>query len=388
MEPNFRLVKAVSIGRSEMDREANLQAGHAPSLSLLGEGVHKASPSSTAKLRGRGLLQWWRNHSYAITAVAAVAPLLLVVGASYQFLQARADARRFPQEGKSVDVGGYSLNINCTGQGVPTVVLEAGLGVPAISWRAVQRDIAKFTRVCSYDRAGYDWSDPGPMPRTTSQSVKELHTLLRNAGEKPPYVLVGHSFGGTNVRVYNARYPNEVVGMVLADTGHEDLKFSPAFRILVESELQRRQHDRKWALPFHWFGVSRFLARDRIDNSALTYDQQEWSYFLIQPGFIAAAASELENLNEGKVELRAAGTLGDKPLIVLIAAKSMLDLPLPPQDMAELHSTWNDFEVRLASLSSRGKWVVVADTGHMIPFDRPDAIVSAAREVSAEIGSH
>jgi pimeloyl-ACP methyl ester carboxylesterase len=305
----------------------------------------------------------------------------MVVGVSYRFIESRADASRFPQEGRSVDIGGFSLNINCTGQGSPTVILEAGLGVPAISWRAVQRDIAKFTRVCSYDRAGYDWSDPGPMPRTTAESVTELHTLLRNAGEKPPYVLVGHSYGGTNVRVYNARYPSDVAGMVLADTGHEDLKFSRNFQALVDGELARRQNDRKWARPLHWFGVDRFLASENIDNPALSYDQQEWWYFLSQPGFIAAAASELENVDEGKAELRAAGTLGNKPLIVLIAAKSMLDLPLPPEDLAKLHSSWDEFEMRLASLSSRGKWVMVPDSGHMIPFDRPEAIVSAAREI-------
>jgi pimeloyl-ACP methyl ester carboxylesterase len=260
--------------------------------------------------------------------------------------------------------------------------------VPAISWRGVQPEIAKFTRVCSYDRAGYDWSDPGPMPRTSSQSVKELHTLLQNAGEKPPYVLVGHSFGGTNVRIYNGLYAGQVVGMVLADTGHEDLKFPDGFQKLVHAELRRRQQDRKWAQLLYWFGVNRFKARSEIDNPALSYDQQEWWYFLIQPKFISAAASELENLDEGKDELRAAGALGDKPLIVLIAEKSMLDLPLTPQDKANLHRLWNDFEMRLTNLSSRGKWVMVPDTGHMIPFDRPDAIVSAVQEVWTDTKLH
>jgi pimeloyl-ACP methyl ester carboxylesterase len=158
--------------------------------------------------------------------------------------------------------------------------------------------------------------------------------------------------------------------MVLADTGHEDLKFSRNFQALVDGELARRQNDRKWARPLHWFGVDRFLASENIDNPALSYDQQEWWYFLSQPGFIAAAASELENVDEGKAELRAAGTLGNKPLIVLI-----------PEDLAKLHSSWDEFEMRLASLSSRGKWVMVPDSGHMIPFDRPEAIVSAAREI-------
>jgi pimeloyl-ACP methyl ester carboxylesterase len=321
-------------------------------------------------------------------AIAAFTLLSMVAGVRYHFIKAGADARRFPQEGKSVDVGGYNLNINCTGQGSPTVVLEAGLGVPAISWRAVQPEIAKFTRVCSYDRAGYDWSDPGPMPRTTVQSENELHRLLQNAGEKPPYVLVGHSAGGTNVRIYNKLYPSEVVGMVLAEPGHEDLKFPDGFQKLVDAELEGRQHDRKWAQLLYWSGISRLVAGFEIDNPDLSFDKREWWYFMIQPKFIAAAASELENLKEGKDELRAAGTLGDKPLIVLIAEKSLLDAPVTPQDKVNLHNLWVDFEMRLASLSSRGKWVMVPDSGHMIPFESPQAIVSAVQEVWADTKLH
>ena len=116
--------------------------------------------------------------------------LLSVFAISYQVIEARADARRFHQVGKSVDVGGYKLNIDCTGKGSPTVILVSGLEVPASGWRLVQPRIATFTRVCSYDRVGYGWSEPGPMPSTLSQLANELHALLGYAGEKPPYILV------------------------------------------------------------------------------------------------------------------------------------------------------------------------------------------------------
>jgi pimeloyl-ACP methyl ester carboxylesterase len=108
-----------------------------------------------------------------------------------------------------VDIGGYLLKINCTGNRSPTVILEAGLGDVSIEWSRVQPEIAKFARVCSYDRAGYASSDAGPMPRTSVQIAKELHT---------PYLLVGHSFGGYNVRVFNGNYPGEVTGIVLVDS--------------------------------------------------------------------------------------------------------------------------------------------------------------------------
>ena len=100
-----------------------------------------------------------------------------------------------------VDAGGFRLKLNCTGNGSPAVILEAGLGDLAFEWKLVQPELPKHTRVCSYDRAGYGGSDPGAIPRTSRQIAKELHALLKNAGEKPPFILVGHSFGGYNVRV-------------------------------------------------------------------------------------------------------------------------------------------------------------------------------------------
>src|ERR1700733_6230579 len=161
------------------------------------------------------------------TAIGAVVLLaiLLPAGALYEWIGRSLDARRFPQQGRLVALGpsfpGVSLNINCTGQGGPVVVLESGAGVPAVGWSLVQPDIAKFTRVCSYDRAGYGWSDRGPIPRTSLEVAKELHALLVAAGEKPPYVLVSHSLGGFNVRVYNHEYPADVAGMVLVEPSHE-----------------------------------------------------------------------------------------------------------------------------------------------------------------------
>ena len=121
---------------------------------------------------------------------------LPVIGAAYQQLGSRMDARRSPEPGRLVDVGGYRLKINCTGSGSPIVVLESGLGDALSEWRPVQLQISRFTRVCSYDRAGYGESDAGPLPRTSLQISRELHALMQNTGEHPPYTLVGHSFGG------------------------------------------------------------------------------------------------------------------------------------------------------------------------------------------------
>ncbi len=126
-----------------------------------------------------------------------------------------------PAPGRLVDIGGHKLHINCSGEGSPAVILESGLGGYSIDWGLVQPIVSKQTRVCSYDRTSYAWSEPGPEPRGLHTSVKELHQLLNAAGEKPPYVMVGQSWGGRIVRLYAHIYPQEVVGMVLIDTYSE-----------------------------------------------------------------------------------------------------------------------------------------------------------------------
>src|SRR2546428_1463462 len=132
------------------------------------------------------------------------------------------EAPKPPPPGKLVDIGGYRLHINCTGKGSPTVVLEAGAGDFSFDWSLVQAEVARFTRVCSYDRAGSASSDPGPIPRTMHQEVFELHTLLRRAGVEGPYVLVGHSYGGLLMRLYARQYPREGAGVGLVDSTDPD----------------------------------------------------------------------------------------------------------------------------------------------------------------------
>jgi len=119
--------------------------------------------------------------------------------------------------GKLVDLGGHKLHVNCTGKESPTVIVETGLGDFSFDWILVQAKVDGFARICTYDRAGYAWSDPGPKPRTFAQINLELHDALAKLGEHGPYVLVGHSYGGPLVRSFAAIYPNDVAGIVLVD---------------------------------------------------------------------------------------------------------------------------------------------------------------------------
>src|SRR5689334_8534094 len=126
--------------------------------------------------------------------------------------------------GRMVDIGGYRLHIDCTGKGSPIVILENGLGDSFADWALVQPDIAKFTTVCSYDRAYDGFSDAGPIPVTMHQQVYELHNLLKASRLRPPYILVGHSYGGILARLYTSTYSSDVTGMVFVDSTHEDIR--------------------------------------------------------------------------------------------------------------------------------------------------------------------
>lgn len=325
-------------------------------------------------------MRWLRNIALLLVGMLV---LLMIAGASYQAIAARADARRFPEPGRLIDVGGYGLKLNCTGAGSPTVVLESGLGDVSIEWQPVQSSVAKFTRVCSYDRAGYGGSDPGPAPRTSQQIAGELHALLKNAGEKPPFILVGHSFGGYTVRVFNGRFPAEVTGMVLVDSVQEDqYKLLPPVWNQVGAAL--RGHFRsqaRWAPLLIDFGIARLMLRAR--------GQDKDSYLILQAKYLKARCDELDHIQTSAEQARAAGSLGDKPLIVLTAGrKPPPSALLSEAEVNDYQRVWaDDLQVRLARLSSRGTREVVQESGHDIPSERPEAIVNAVREIQAQPSS-
>src|SRR6201998_647023 len=130
----------------------------------------------------------------------------------------------YGRPGQLVSVDGFRLNLYCMGNGSPTVVFDSGWGDWAPAWSKVQPEIAKWTRVCSYDRAGTGFSDPGPLPRTSVPNAEELRTALHHAGIDGPYILVGSAFGGDNVRTFADLYMDEVAGLVLVDADPDDLE--------------------------------------------------------------------------------------------------------------------------------------------------------------------
>lgn len=340
--------------------------------------------------------RWKRWLVRGVLGILILVAAAAAVGASYQALENRADAQRFPQQGKSVSLGpafgNLTLNLDCQGQGSPTVILDSGLGVPAVGWNQVQPDVAKFTRVCSYDRAGYGWSGSTSAPRTSLEIAKELHALLAAANEKGPYILVGHSFGGYGVRVYNGQYPADVVGMVLVDASHEDQqsRMPPDFQAYMKKQTESMKTQQKLVPWLIFFGIARFTQRNQTAPGVSKDFAAELIYLQLQSKFIEATGAELAAFSESADEVRAAGNLGDKPLIVLTAGKIASASPLPAgitqKDLDDLHTLWvNDLQVKESQLSTRGKRIMVPDSDHMIPFERPDTIVSAIHEVYTDL---
>jgi pimeloyl-ACP methyl ester carboxylesterase len=323
------------------------------------------------------LIRWLRNITLTLVGLLV---LLAIAGASYQAIATHTDARHFPEPGRLIDVGGYRLKLNCTGSGSPTVILEGGLGDISIEWMRVQQAIARFSRVCSYDRAGYGGSDPGPMPRTSAQIAKELHTLLQNAGERPPCLLVGHSFGGYNVRVFNGQFPTEVLGMVLVEATQEDqYELLPAaWKAMSADLLKHYRNQAKWSPLLVDLGAARLMLRSQ--------GIREDDYLFLQSKYLKARAGELEEIQISAEQARASGSLGEKPLVVLTGENqdAMLGRNLSRRDLDDFQRVWTgDLQLRLARLSTRGKRVMVSGSGHNVPLDRPDAIVQAVQEVRA-----
>lgn len=314
------------------------------------------------------------------TVLVAMA-LLVVGGATFEACARYLSERRNPEPGLLVPANGRRTRMHCSGQGSPTVVLESGLGDFLNAWRRVQPGIAAFTRVCSYDRAGYGGSSPGEFPRTSSRIAQELHAALLATGEKAPFVLVGHSFGGYNVRVFHGKYPEWTVGMVLADSTQEDqyTRLPKSWLAMSGAALERAQAQARWAPAAIGLGWTRLrLAMQGIDGGHLLLDSR----------YVKARASEFESIRESGEQARAAGPLGAKPLIVLTGGQPdpSLRTKLGDADAEAFHSAWvNELQPKLAALSSRGKRIVLPDSGHDVPFDRPDAIVDAVREVVEQV---
>jgi pimeloyl-ACP methyl ester carboxylesterase len=339
-------------------------------------------------------------QSSRLLPIQAVLLLLLNLPAGITGAQTESIPPPFPPPGKLVDVGGWRLHLNCTGEvsaTQPTVILEAGNGDFSVEWSLVQPGVSKFARVCSYDRGGDGWSELGPHPRTFRQIVYELHTLLDKAGVKSPFVLVGHSYGGALVRLYASTYPEQVVGMVLVEAGADNpWRLMPDGKLVRSADLAtgRLIPAVKISNPLRVSDIPPVaLSQMRADlpeavrtandpprNKLPAAAQRMRTWALGQLGHVAAAVNpftedELAGLRAERT--RKQSPLGDMPLIVLTRGISEKEGP----DSEAFAAEHRQEHAALAAMSRKGKLVIAAHSGHHIQLDEPELVVKAIQEV-------
>jgi len=336
-----------------------------------------------------------------VNLLALAATGLLLSQSSTVRAQNVATSPPYPPPGKLIDIGDWRLHIHCTGEAhspQPTVVLEAGAGDFSVDWSLVQPRVARFARVCSYDRAGSGWSDLGPRPRTMHQIVWELHALLENAGERPPYVLVGHSYGGLLVRLYASTYPSEVAGMVLEESADERGAFTMVDGkgiALVDTAKGVPIAPVKTSGPLHESDVPPGRIRNLIEQAAregpahateppynkLPTDAQRMRTWALGQFKTYAANDNPFNAEELAVLLaerkKKEPPLGDLPLTVLSRGLREDESP-GAKEAEERHNRYQADNVRL---SSGGKQVTAKHSRHHICIDEPELEATAIREV-------
>jgi len=312
-----------------------------------------------------------RSLRYLLIAELVVLVVLAAVGAAYESANARRDRETYHPPGSLIDVGGYRLHLNCSGTGGPTVVLDFGLDGSYLDWYRVQPAIAQFTRVCSYDRAGYGWSDVTGKPRLPSVMAEELHTLLSAAGEKPPYLLVAHSFGSFNALMYRHQHPNDVAGLVLVDGAHPDELLPFYFNKKVW--LRMMQFTMPFGLP-RWRGwcgsgppeIARMKRAVSCQSHVYATHYAQWKAF-----------------PESANEIRRLGSLGNLPLVVISRDQNR---PSAADDVvsSKREQHWSTLQRQLTGLSSNSTHVTATGSGHSIPSQRPDVIVDAVKNLVTE----
>jgi len=307
--------------------------------------------------------------------IAIVSAALLVAGLTCEKVQESRDRRRYPAPGRFVDIGGRRLHLLTQGDAPgPTVVIEQGIGGASVVWHPIQASIAKFARVCTYDRAGFLWSDPVEPGRSLDDMVADLHAVLKNGKVPSPYVLVGHSMGGLLVRRFARAYPDLVAGVMLVDSPDELVVFRDTIRPFYAQGMRMQ----RVLGVFARLGLLRLLGR-RIPMLMLPNDPVGYA-LCATPKHARAAADDMQamfNASEAMKQQDSPGALGNRPLLLLEHG-----IPFPPM-AAAMEEGWSDSQRRLTHLSTNSELLTAHECGHLIYVDDPELVIESVRRVHA-----
>lgn len=307
--------------------------------------------------------------------------LLPAAGFCYQYFANQRDEKNHPPPGDLIDVGGYRLHIQCRGEqhpGVPTVIVETGIWDCSQSWQLVQSKIATVARICTYDRAGYGWSDSGPNPRTFEQITRELKILLEKKGIHPPFIFVGHSLGGPISRYYHSQYPDDIVGMIFVDALHKEIPmFSRIFRVVsqVFSFLS-------------YFGVQRLLFKCCPPISA----NPQWTSTM-QKTYIACHQAKIKTLEACLKEwdgyeasfrdLRTnAKSIATIPVTMISRDPNQPIRPgMSEEAQRKGRKELEDLQKQHLDESPHARFIIAERSGHLVQIDRPDVVIDEIRRM-------
>jgi pimeloyl-ACP methyl ester carboxylesterase len=304
----------------------------------------------------------------ALWRTAAAGILLLVGGYAYERIAEVRDAKKHPPRGRLVSVGGHRLHLFCSGSGGPSVVIEQGAGSPSSLWWPIQEQIAAFAHVCTYDRAGYLWSEPVHRARSVRDRSEELYLLLKAAGVPGPYLLVAHSYGGLIVRDFALTHPEATAGLVLVDTPDELSLCEAPVQVLYA----RMRISMKVLGAASRFGLPRLLRRIPAVRQALWF---------VRPDEYAAAADDLASLKKLDCLSPVPGQLEHLPVVILTHGQPF------PGPFAVLESNWMAAQHRLAAISGRTTLITAEDSNHMLHLEQPNLVVDVVRKMHGALSA-
>ena len=323
--------------------------------------------------------------------------LMRIICFFFVYAASAAIAAQPAPPGTLADLGGHRLHVYCTRYGEPAVVVENGLGDFSFDWILVQSRVSRFTRICTYDRAGYAWSDPGPKPRTFAQLNLELHDALTKMGEHGPFVMVGHSFGGPVIRSFAMQYRSSVAGMVLVDAAHEGLHVGiGGGRTIRLGEgakgesipVPREETNASDKPTLRAEELPQELRKLDSMFKVLPPDEQAMQLWAQQsPGVYDAENSETHWSEEYFAKWLAtpqAGALGDIPLIVVSRADGGYQDGESDIPAGQLENERKEGQAKLLLLSSSSRQIVI-HSGHNMNLEAPEDISNAIRELVSAV---
>ena len=332
----------------------------------------------------RTIARWSKRIALALACLVAI---LVGTGASFEAIMRARSSDAFPAPGRMIDIGGRRLQLDCRGAGSPTVVFESGLDyLGSLSWTAVHDSVARVTRACAYSRAGILWSDPAPGAFDPRRVARDLHAALVAAGERAPFVLVGHSLGGPYVNLFTQAYPSEVAGLVLVDASHP-AQFARS-REATGRSLKPTTGLLAVGSALAWTGLVRLAstggAPANWPERAATVPAAYLSYS------IRALRAETDAIDTTLAALERSHALGNRPLVVLTGAAAMDSATLARDGVtraegARMRVAWTKLQDDETTWSSDGRHVMVRDASHYVQFGRPDVVIAAVRDVVTHV---